>query len=221
VLYGHALAELQDLLQRADLLKSWHQSNVYKVDDCLRVDFSARIAIRASAHAKPAGVDFTEAEVELILEIGKEDSLEAIRRCSAQVVIDGINTKGDICRFALHFDRHDPSVTATDLHAHYHWQMGGYRMAAQDFGTILHLEGPRFPWHPLDPVLLVDFVLGHFHGAKRAELMEAAILTRYPRILYASQTVFVVPFFTALYQALNTDPFVATPYWPSLCGRPD
>lgn len=219
--YDRALAELQDLLRRADLLKSWDQSSVYKVDDCLRVDFSARIAVCASAHAKPAGVDFTEAEVELTLEMGEGNSLEAIRRCSAQVVIDGINARGDILRFALHFDRHEPSLTATDLHAHYHWQVGGDLLDAQEFGTVLHLEGPRFPWHPLDPVLLVDFVLGHFHGAKRTELMEAAVLTRYPRILYASQTSFVVPFFTALHQALTTDPFVATPYWPSLCGKPD
>ena len=158
--YDRALAELQDLLRRADLLKSWDQSSVYKVDDCLRVDFSARIAVCASAHAKPAGVDFTEAEVELTLEMGEGNSLEAIRRCSAQVVIDGINARGDILRFALHFDRHEPSLTATDLHAHYHWQVGGDLLDAQEFGTVLHLEGPRFPWHPLDPVLLVDFVSG-------------------------------------------------------------
>ena len=218
--YDRTFAELQDLLRRADLLKSWNQSSVYKVDDCLRVDFSARIAVRATAHARPAGVDFTDAELELILEMGEGDSLDAIRKCSARVVIDGINAKGDIHRYALHFDRHDPSVAATDLHAHYHWQVGGDLLDAQAFGTVLHLEGPRFPWHPLDPVLLVDFVLGHFHGAKRTELMEAAILTRYPRILYASQTLLVVPFFTALYQALTTDPFVDTPYWP-LCGQPD
>jgi hypothetical protein len=221
VSYHRDLGDLRDLLQRADLLKSWDQGNVYKVDDCLRVDFSARIAIRTDAHAKPAGVEFTEAEVELTLEVADGGGLAGIRTCTAQVVIDGINAECDIVRFALHFDRHDPSLPATDLHAHYHWQMGGDRLDAQEFGTVLHLEGPRFPWHPLDPVLLVDFVLGHFHGAKRAELMEAAILTRYPRILHASQTSFVLPFFTALHKALTTAPFVATPYWPSLCGRPD
>jgi hypothetical protein len=221
VSYERALAELQDLLRRADLLKSWDQSKVYKLDDCLRVDFSARIAIRTDAHSKPAGVDFTEAEIELTLELGAGDGLAAIRTCNAQVVIDGINSNSEIVRFSLHFDRHDPSKTATDLHAHYHWQVGGERLEAQNFGTVLHLEGPRFPWHPLDPVLLVDFVLGHFHGAKRAELMEAAVLTRYPRILYASQTSLVMPFFAALHQALTTDPFVPTSYWPSLCGRPD
>jgi hypothetical protein len=166
-------------------------------------------------------VDFTEAAMELTLKVAEGDNLEAIRECCAQVVIDGINAEGDIFRFALHFDRHDPLLTATDLHAHYHWQVGGDLLAAQEFGTVLHLEGPRFPWHPLDPVLLVDFVLGHFHGAKRAELMEAAILTRYPRILFESQTSFVVPFFTALHQALTTEPFVQTPYWPFLCGPPD
>lgn len=186
--YDRTLAELQDSLQRADLLKSWDQGAAYKVQDCLRVDFSARIAVRADAHAKPTGVDFTEAKVDLTLEVGEGDGLAAIRACSAEVVIDGLNTSGDLCRFSLHFDRHDPSISATDLHAHYHWQLGGDRLETQEFGTVLHLEGPRFPWHPLDPVLLVDFVLGHFHGAKRAELMEAAMLTRYPRILYASQT---------------------------------
>ena len=195
--------------------------SVYKVDGCLRVDFSARIAVRADAHAKPAGVDFTEAEVELTLKVGGGDGLAAIRTCTAQVVIDGINANGDVCRFALHFDRHDPSLTATDLHAHYHWQVGGDRLDTQELGTVLHLEGPRFPWHPLDPVLLIDFVLGHFHGAKRAELMEEAILTRYPRILYASQTSLVLPFFTSLHEALTTEPFVATPYWPSLCSQPE
>jgi hypothetical protein len=221
VTHDRALADLQDLLRRADLLKSWDQSNVYRVDDCLRVDFSARIAVRTDAHARPGGVDFTEAAMELTLKVAEGDNLEAIRECCAQVVIDGINAEGDIFRFALHFDRHDPLLTATDLHAHYHWQVGGDLLAAQEFGTVLHLEGPRFPWHPLDPVLLVDFVLGHFHGAKRAELMEAAILTRYPRILFESQTSFVVPFFTALHQALTTEPFVQTPYWPFLCGPPD
>ena len=219
--YERTLAELQDLLRRADLLKSWAQGNVYRVNDCLRVDFNARVGVRADAHAKPSGVDFADAEVALTLEFGKGESISSVQRCNAQVVIDGINSEGNMFRFALHFDRHDPSLSSTDLHAHYHWQVGGDFLEDQQFGTVLHLEGPRFPWHPLDPVLLIDFVLGHFHGEKRAELMEAAVLTRYPRIFYASQQSLVAPFFAELHKTLVTDPFVPTPYWPSLCGSPD
>jgi len=220
VSYAHSLAELQDLLQRADLVKSWSH-DVYSLKNGTHVDFRARIAIRTDAHAKPTGVDFADADLELTLEVGNGEGLDAILLCNAEVVIEGMNAGGEIFKFALHFDRHDPSQTATDLHSHYHWQIGGDCLIGQNFGTILHLQGPRFPWHPLDPMLLVDFVLGHFHGEKRCELIDAAILTRYPHILYASQTSLVVPFFTALHEALTTDPFVATPYWPSLCGRPD
>ena len=184
--YDQALEELQNLLKRADVLKYWGPSYVQALPDAKRIEFSARIAVSADAHAKPAGVDFVDAEVELTLEVRDCEGLAAIHACRAQVVIDGMNKNGEICRFALHFDRHDPLVATTDLHALYHWQIGGDRLEAQEFGTVLHLEGPRFPWHPLDPVLLVDFILGHFHGAKRAELMELPSTTRYPRILHES-----------------------------------
>ena len=219
--YARALADLQDLLRRADLLKSWGPTAVYKIRDGTRVDFKAKIAVASDAHAKPPGVEFSDAEVELTLEVGADDNLAAIRSCSAQVVIEGKNAASEEFKFALHFDRHDPSIAAADLHAHYHWQIGGDRLDSQQFGTVLYLQGPRFPWHPLDPVLLVDFVLGHFHGAKRTDLMESVSSRRYPRILHASQTSFVAPFFAALHQALSADPFVATPYWPSLCGISD
>lgn len=218
--YAHSLAELQDLLRRADLVKSWSH-DVYPLKDSTHIDFRARIAIRTDTHAKPTGVDFADADLELTLEVGNGEGLDAVLLCNAEVVIEGINAQDEIFKFALHFDRHDPSQTATDLHAHYHWQMGGDRLGDQNFGTVLHLQGPRFPWHPLDPMLLIDFVLGHFHGEKRTELIDAAILPRYPHILYASQTSLVMPFFTALHEALTTHPFVATPYWPALCGRPD
>ena len=123
------------------------------------------------------------------------------------MIIEGIDAAERICKFALHFDRHDPLVSATELHAHYHWQFGGNRLDGQDCGTLLQLQGPRFPWHPLDPVLLVDFVLGHFNGPKRTELMESEGLTRYPRILYNSQTRLVAPFFAELHQALSAAAF--------------
>ena len=180
--------ELEDLLKRSDLLKSWDYGYVTRPRGRIRVDFAARIAVRNDAHAKPGGVHFTDAYVELLLEASEGDGLSTILECSAEVVIEGIDAAERICKFALHFDRHDPSVSATELHAHYHWQFGGNRLDGLDCGTLLQLQGPRFPWHPLDPVLLVDFVLGHFNGAKRTELMESGGLTRYPRILHSSQT---------------------------------
>jgi hypothetical protein len=218
--YNQSLGDLRDILQRADLLKNWSLGQAYSIENGTRtrVDFAARVGIRSDAHAKPAGVEFTDADIELTLEFEEEAELSSVHSCSAQVVVDGLNDKGEIVRFAMHFDRHDPDDVSTDLHAQYHWQVGGDQLEGQQFGTVLQLQGPRFPWHPIDPVLLVDFVLGHFHGGKRSELMQQAGFTRYPRILRASQTQLVAPFFTALHNALNADPFVPTPYWPSLCG---
>ena len=62
-----------------------------------------------------------------MLEASEGDSLATILECSAEVVIEGIDAAERICKFALHFDRHDPLVSATELHAHYHWQFGGDR----------------------------------------------------------------------------------------------
>lgn len=212
------LADLKDLLSRADLLQNWGQGVAYSVPGGTRIDFQARISIRGAAHAKPAGVEFSDAAVELELEIhDNENGLDAIKVCSAQVVVDGINDDGEIVRFALHFDRHDPAHTSIDLHSRFHWQVGGDRLEGQTFGTVLHLQGPRFPSHPIDPVLLVDFVLGHFHGAERAKLLASPNLVRYRRILHAAQVSFVAPFFAAVNDALLAGPLEETAYWPSLC----
>ncbi|CDX41187.1 hypothetical protein MPLDJ20_320052 [Mesorhizobium plurifarium] len=218
--FDRDLADLHDLLQRADVLKGWGPNAVFRREDRTCINFAARLAIDTTAHVRPAGTQFDEATLELELELSNDDGLAGVQVCSAQVLIEGLNNAGEICRFALHFDRHEPSQVANELHAHYHWQVGGKQLENQEFGTVFQMAGPRFPWHPIDPVLLVDFVLGHFYGTKRADLMQLSSLIRYPRILYDSQTSFVTPFFADLHQSLSTDPFVATAYWPALCGAP-
>ncbi len=215
----YALNELQDILKRADLLKRWEHGNVYPLPDgTTRVEFSALIGVRSEQHARPAGVDFYDAAIDLELELLEAEGFASIRCCSAQVVIEGLGGDGELHKYALHFDRHDAAQPSVDLHAMYHWQVGGDRLETQQFGTVLHLQGPRFPYHPLDPILLVDFVLSHFHGGKRSELMEEVAFYRYPRILYESQAAFVTPFFQVLHDTLTVTPFVETPYWPALCG---
>ena len=215
----HSLAELQELLRRADLLRGGERTNVYTIPNGgLRIEFAARIAIRSEQHSKPAGVDFSDADIELLLELEGGEDFDAIRACSAQVVIEGLDSKSELYKFALHFDRHDHKESSTDLHAQYHWQVGGDKLEGQQYGTVLQLQSPRFPYHPLDPILLVDFVLGHFNGLKRKSLMQDAAFVRYPRILYKSQTSFVAPFFSFIHQSLNTEPAVSCILWPGLCG---
>lgn len=218
--FDRDLADLQDVLRRADILKQWGPVAVFIRGGRTCIIFSARIAIDSAGHARPPGVSFDEAALELELELDGQEGLARVQVCAAEVVIEGLDEAAEVCRFALHFDRHDPTQISNELHAHYHWQVGGSRLDDRQFGTVMQLGGPRFPWHPIDPVLLVDFVLGHFYGTKRAELMQQGSLVRYPRILFSSQSLFVAPFFAALNAALSANPFCETPYWPSLCGGP-
>jgi hypothetical protein len=218
--YNEILAELRDSLERADLLVHWKHSGAYERVGRTRVEFLARIKVREDAHRKPGGVEFADADIELELEYTDDAGLDAVKVCAAQVTIDGIDRDARIVRYALHFDRHDPDHESTELHSRFHWQVGGERLEAQEFGTVLYLQGPRFPWHPIDPVLLVDFVLGHFNGAKRSDLVQPGNDRRYLRILHAAQTQHVAPFFAHLQERLSENPFTETAYWPSLCGAP-
>lgn len=216
--YHQDLSQLQELLQRADLLQGGYRSNVYSLPNgTTKIEFGARIRVRPDQHVKPAGVEFWDAELELDLVLGEGETLDRIQHCSAQVIIEGMNADCDEYLYALHFDRHDVSQDSIELHSEYHWQVGGERLETQDFGTLLQLQGPRFPYHPIDPALLIDFVLGHFNGHKRTELMSDVSFVRYPRILYRSQMNFVLPFFNAVHAAINSDPIVHCTMWPSLC----
>jgi len=216
--YLQDLNELQAILQRADLLRAWHRSNVYPLQNgTTKVEFGARIGVRSDQHARPGGVAFSDAEIELDLSLGEGEGIDRIQQCSAQVTIEGMNEASEVFVYALHFDRHDMTQESIELHSQYHWQVGGDRLEAQNFGTLLQLQGPRFPYHPIDPALLVDFVLGQFNGHKRSELMSEANFIRYPRILYKSQSRFVVPFFNAVQAAFNSNPIAQSPMWPAIC----
>lgn len=214
--FAHELADLQDQLQRADVLRRWKRGHVFSVSGGTRVEFEAEIKIRTDAHVRPAGTDLETADVELALVVTEEGTVSF---CNAQIVIDGLAADGSaVRRFALHFDRHPEDQESTELHATYHWQVGGSRLDDWELGNAMFLEGPRFPSHPIDPILLVDFVLSHFNGAKRAELMTAKFI-RYRRVLHSVQGRYVAPFFAAISASLaSEDVFTPISLWPSLCG---
>ena len=216
VAFDQQMAELHELLRRADVLSGWDRAETFIAEGQTRVEFKASIEIRGEAHARPAGAVFADANLELSLAVGPAAGCAAVTECAAQVVIEGLTAQDEELRFALHFDRHE-GMEGTDLHSLYHWQVGGSRMDGLHISGALILEAPRFPWHPLDPLLLVDFVLGHFHGAKRTELMTRPDLVRYRRLLKGSQSAFVAPFFQAIAHAMDEDPAIMTPYWPSIC----
>lgn len=209
------MTELNDLLARAEVLTRWDRSDSYTSGGQTHVGFGASISIRDEAHARPTGATFASADIELDLALGAGRSCVDVTACQAQVVVEGLSASGDELRFAMHLDRHSGGE-ATDLHALYHWQIGGDRLDGLDIGGVLVLEAPRFPWHPVDPVLLVDFILGHFHGAKRQHLLTSPELIRYRRLLFASQSAFVAPFFREIAAALQAEPLTLTPYWPSV-----
>lgn len=216
--FNHEFAELSDILRKADIIQSWEGTS-YQVQDGRVATLNARLGVRPDAHARPVGASFDTAEIEFELRIGEQGGLHDIRQCTAQIVVDGLTQDSQDLRFALHFDRHDPVQTSIELHAHYHWQVGGHRLDGINIAGFLALEAPRFPSHPLDPVLFVDFLLSHFNGRKRTELLNQPEFIRYRRLLFASQETYVLPFFDEISRALATRPFIGTNLWPSLCGE--
>lgn len=217
--FNHELNELRDLLERADVLGGWTTGFSYQRGDNLAVELNIRLRVRSDAHARPTGAVFDTADIEFQMEVGGECQLDDVAVCTAQVVIDGLSQNGDDLRFALHFDRHDPAQASTELHAQYHWQVGGQRLDGMSITGLLVPEGPRFPSHPLDPVLLVDFVLSHFYGSKRTTLLTNPEYIRYRRLLVASQSRYVTPFFAQILAALAANPFRGTMLWPALSGE--
>lgn len=216
--FNRELSELRGVLEKADVGLSWKQGYSYQTSDGCRVVLDLVLEIRGDAHARPTGAQFKEAEISFSMTVGNDGGFGDIVDLQAQIVIDALDVDAQLLRFALHFDKHDVSQVSTDLHSHYHWQLGGNRLDECEIKGLLVLEGPRFPSHPLDPILLLDFVLGHFHGEVRSRLLNDPTLIAYSRLLHSSQRRYVAPFFEEIVQAMSKDPFVGTQLWPALCA---
>ncbi len=217
-MYDQLLTELPEILRRADVLKRWVSHSVQHLPDGrIRIDMQAVVGVDEYAHTLPTGVVLDDAEVQLTLVSGEEFGLDTITECNGQVVIRGLDRQANVLTFAMHLDRHDPKQSSNELHSTYHWQVGGDKIASCTFGSVVHLQGPRFPSPPLDPMLFIDFVLGHFNGTKRASLMSEAAFVRYRRLLHQSQTLFVMPFFQSILATLQADPLEPNALWAGLC----
>lgn len=109
-----------------------------------------------------------------------------------------------------HLDRHiTGGHVPVDLHPLYHFQYGGRGMVPVHgfLGQTLLLEAPRLIHPPLDAVLAVDFVLGHYGGAGRAVLLKDA---GYRQRIREAQRRLWRPIDEALSRAWNADSDKAT-----------
>lgn len=77
---------------------------------------------------------------------------------------------------AWHLDRHigETVYDGRCLHPLYHFHFGGHHLKEldDDVGSLLILDSPRLPHHPMDVFLGIDFVLANYAGADWAKLKE-------------------------------------------------
>jgi len=104
-----------------------------------------------------------------------------------------------ILRF--HFDSREPN--GEQLEPLYHLQVGG-RYRTEDECCWLHeeIDVPRFSYHPMDIILLCEFILINFFPRKSKELREKP---EWKSLIRKCQTLFIKPYYETCLKYLNDD----------------
>ena len=102
-----------------------------------------------------------------------------------------------ILRF--HFDRREPN--GKQLEPLYHFQVGGrYRTSDENCWLPEQIEVPRFPYPPVDLILLCEFVLVNFFPKQSEQLRKKP---EWKSLVRKSQELFLKPYFTMCMEHLN------------------
>ncbi len=94
-------------------------------------------------------------------------------------------------------------------HPRYHLQFGGNAIHSKAtspdfFGSHLLFDSPRIPHPPLDVILAIDFVLGHYYGPMWYELRESAD-GMYSKTIKEAQRLYWRPYYASLYMPWNAE----------------
>jgi hypothetical protein len=85
----------------------------------------------------------------------------------------------------------------------YHLQVGGrYRMENEYCWLHEKIDVPRFSYHPMDIILLCEFILINFFPRKSRELREKP---EWKSLIRKCQTLFVKPYYETCLKYLNDD----------------
>lgn len=123
-------------------------------------------------HLQPRKAEFKHVKLNMSLTFeGKELSIDSISEMSVDIVLIGMDCGKDVHN-AWHFDFHSTLGDETFAHPMFHCQNGGRNLRTSpndssnpiETGEIFLVESPRIAHPPLDPVLAIDFVVGHFLG---------------------------------------------------------
>lgn len=96
-------------------------------------------------------------DVDLKFALSKEETWDPFSAysCNFEFSLDG-----KTC-FAWHLDR-ELETDGDFVHPLYHFQAGGKRMEGVGCSAVCFLSSPRLPHPPLDPILLIHFVVQNF-----------------------------------------------------------
>lgn len=124
---------------------------------------------------------------------------EGIDSPDLQLKLENNCWKRVILRF--HFDKREPN--GEQLEPPYHLQVGG-RYRTEDEYCWLHeeIDVPRFSYHPMDIILLCEFILINFFPKKSKKLREKP---EWRSLVRKCQTLFLKPYYDAYLRYLNDD----------------
>lgn len=145
----------------------------YEVSD-LKLHFSSK-DITAEIFPSKSTINSITISSKVIGKICRSDYAEdPLFHIEFNLVVKGINEKGESLIASWHLDRHPDGSTTEAAHPVYHFQYGGRKLIIPDnnYGGHLVIDMPRIMHPPLDLILGVDFVLSNFFGNRRNTLCE-------------------------------------------------
>ncbi|GGD45622.1 hypothetical protein GCM10012288_19920 [Malaciobacter pacificus] len=159
---------------------------------------------------------------------GLENGLDPFKKFSLNIVIKGKNKNNSSSKllYAVHFDKHNVSQGGHQAHPVYHFQFGGNRLTEDennkttnlDFGQALFLDAPRVMHHPMELILVLDFILSNFFPEIWNKIKN---IKRYKKILIKYQKDFILPYFKSVVNHLEntTSSWNAKDIYPQLVGN--
>lgn len=161
-------------------------------------------------------------------EEGYSNGVDPFEEFSLNVVVKGKNKNNSSSKllYAIHFDKHNVSQGGNQAHPVYHFQFGGnrliedenYKSVNLDFGQVLFLDAPRVMHHPMELILVLDFILSNFFPDIWNKIKN---IRTYKKILTKYQKDFILPYFKSVVSHLEntTSNWNAKDIYPQLAGN--